>query len=110
MSNQVVDTIFEQLGGNKFLAMTGSKNLIMDGNNLHMTLVKNISKAKHLTITLTEKDTYNLRFFNITGGKLNLKTYEFSEIKQVDVQLIEDIQVDQLQEIFTEVTGMDTHL
>ena len=34
---KVADIILEQLGGNKFLAMTGAKNLLADGNTLRMT-------------------------------------------------------------------------
>ena len=44
----VANTILEQLGSNKFIAMTGAKNFLSDGNTLRMTLPKNRSKA-HLT-------------------------------------------------------------
>ena len=34
----IANTILEQLGGNKFIAMTGAKNFVSDGNTLRMTL------------------------------------------------------------------------
>ena len=57
---KVADIILEQLGGNKFLAMTGAKNLLADGNTLRMTLPKNRSKANRLYITLDPDDTYTM--------------------------------------------------
>ena len=38
---KVAQTIFEQLGGNKFVAMTGSKNFVASENFLRMNLTKN---------------------------------------------------------------------
>lgn len=37
----VAETILQQLGGQRFTAMTGSKNYLADGNSLRMTLAKN---------------------------------------------------------------------
>lgn len=48
----VAETILQQLGGQRFTAMTGSKNYLADGNSLRMTLAKNHSKANRLAITL----------------------------------------------------------
>lgn len=42
---RVADIILNQLGGNKFVVMTGSKNFVSDGNTLRMNLAKNCSKA-----------------------------------------------------------------
>lgn len=49
---KVADIILEQLGGSKFLAMTGANHLLSDGNTLRMNLPKNASKANRLWITL----------------------------------------------------------
>lgn len=106
----VANTILEQLGGNKFIAMTGAKNLLADGNTLIMTLPKNMSKANRLYITLEADDTYTMHFFKFTPGRLNKKTFEFTEDKVVEVRTIEGVYFDKLQELFTEVTGMYTHL
>ena len=33
----IASTILEQLGGNKFIAMTGASHFVSDGNTLRMT-------------------------------------------------------------------------
>ncbi len=78
---KVTDIILEQLGGNKFLAMTLAKNLLADGNTMRMTLPKSRSKANRLYITLDPDDTYTMRFFKFTAGRLNMKTFAWIEDK-----------------------------
>lgn len=107
---RVADIILEQLGGNKFLAMTGAKNLVSDGNTLRMSLPKNMSGANKLEITLDETDTYTMRFYKYTAGGLNKKTWSWTEDKVKEVKLLGGIYCDMLQSIFTEVTGMYTRL
>jgi len=34
---EIAKTILAQLGGNRFIAMTGSKDFVSDGNTLHIT-------------------------------------------------------------------------
>ncbi len=68
---EIANTILDQLGGNKFLAMTGANHLLADGNTLRMTLPKNNSRANRLYITLDPDDTYTMRFFRFTPGRLN---------------------------------------
>lgn len=106
----VANTILEQLGGNKFIVMTGAKNLLSDGNTLRMTLPKNCSKANRLYITLDATDTYTMYFFKFTAGRLNKKTFSWTSDKQEDVEKISGVYADMLQDIFTSVTGMYTHL
>jgi hypothetical protein len=102
---QVHEIILQQLGGNKFLAMTGSKNLTyssVENNYLQMRLTRNMSGANFLKITLNASDTYTLKFFKVT-----IKDYMPIISKE---QTFEDIYCDQLQEIFTKVTGLYTKL
>ncbi len=107
----VAEIILQQMGGNKFIVMTGSHHFLADGNTLRMQLVKNKSKANRLYITLDEAtDLYTMRFFKFTAGKLNRKTYEWSDDKTTEIVLVEGIFADQMQKIFTEVTGLYTHL
>lgn len=108
--NNVAETILNQLGGGKFIVMTGSKKFMSEENKLHMNLSKNMSKANRLTITLDPNDTYTMRFFKLTGGTLNKKTFEYSEIKEKDIEVISGVYNDQLQNIFTSITGMYTRL
>lgn len=102
-------TILRQLGGGKFLAMTGSKP-VTDGNTLRIHLKKNMSKANRLYITLNADDTYTMRFFRYTAGRMDKKTFEWKEEKITEIKTIEGVYCDMLQDIFTEVTGMYTHL
>ena len=97
---QVANTILQQLGGNKFIAMTGSKNLVGSEDALTMQLTKNKAKAKFLRIEITSMDTYNMIF----RGSMN-KDYEFPEVARH-----EGVYDDMLQTLFTQVTGLDTSL
>ena len=112
----VADTILAQLGGQKFIVMTGAKNFVWDNENqtLRMTLPKNGSKANRLYITLRWDDTYNMRFFRYTPSKLRINnkkgTADFVAEKIEEVKTYEMVYCDQLQELFTEVTKMYTHL
>ena len=110
--------ILEQLGGNKFLTMTGSKILYYgyDKNGyayLRLKLSRNKSRAELLKIQLNCKDLYNMSFDRIK--KTLNKEYSAIGIKIYDetienVKFLEDIYCDQLQEVFTKVTGMYTRL
>lgn len=107
----VAETILQQLGGQRFTAMTGSKNYLADGNSLRMTLAKNRSKANRLTITLDEAtDTYRMRFYKYTAGRLNKKNFEWVPDKVVEVAEFDNVYCDMLQELFTQVTWMYTRL
>ena len=107
---KVADIILEQLGGNKFVVMTGASHFISDGNTLKMQLPRNFSKANRLDITLDVDDTYTMRFFKYIPMKFNTKTFEFSEEKIKEIKTIKGVYCDMLQEMFTEVTGMYTRL
>jgi hypothetical protein len=94
----VAQTILQQLGGGRFLTMTGSYNLIGSDSALTMKLRANKAGATHLRITLDPSDTYLVEFLKVRAGKVT------------SVKTTENIYFDQLQEIFTEVTGLYTHL
>jgi hypothetical protein len=98
MKMQVANQILAQLGGNRFLTMTGSKNLVGGERYLQMKLARNSSKANLLRITLDANDTY---------------TVEFSRFRNLDVfpvHALAGVYADQLAEIFTRTTGLDTRL
>lgn len=98
MNNQIAKDILQQLGGNKFLVMTGTKNLLATENGLRMNLVRNTSGASVLSIELNSMDTYTLTF-------LKVKNYQPIEVaKEVGVYC------DMLQERFTKITGLYTRL
>ncbi len=93
---EIAKTILQQLGGNKFIVMTGSKNFLSDGNALSFRVPA--KPANYVKITLKADDTYKMEFHKIHGMKVKL-------VKEYD-----EVYCDQLQELFTEVTGMLTKL
>lgn len=107
---KIADEILTQLGGSRFVAMTGSSHFVSDKNKLRMSLTKNMSKANRLEITLNDCDLYDMRFYKYTAPRFNRKTVSFSEEKVIEVASYKDIYCDMLQEIFTKVTGMYTRL
>jgi hypothetical protein len=96
---QVAQNILNQLGGRKFIVMTGSKNFVADGNTLRMKLTANNAKAQYLSITLNSLDTYDMVFFSVD------KAFNVVEKKRVD-----GAYNDMLQSVFTSVTGLYTSL
>lgn len=102
----IASTILQQLGGNKFIAMTGSKNFIAGADEkgcfLRMDLAKNDGKVNRLKITLNSMDTYDLHFYN-----MRRVGYEFKITNDKHFAGYYD---DMLQDAFKKVTGFDTHL
>ena len=61
----VARTILEQLGGNRFCAMTGAKNLVDCGDALAMKIGRNKTSSNYLKITLNSMDTYDMKFSRV---------------------------------------------
>jgi len=102
--------ILQQLGGRKFVAMTGSKNMlfaeITESNPniwLRMDLSKNSGKVNRLKIVLNANDTYTMKFYN-------QRIVNYTDVKISNEQTFEGVYCDQLREIFTKVTGLYTTL
>jgi len=99
MSNEeIARTILAQLGGNKFCAMTGVKNLGFGDRCLIFKIGKNCKQVNHVTVTLEGSDLYTMTFQWVTKKKNTVKAK------------YEGVFCDQLQELFTEATGMYTSL
>lgn len=95
----VAQTILRQLGGNKFVAMIGAKNLVSSADGLHFSIGKGAkNKANKVAIKLAADDTYTIEFYNLRG--VNLK----------DISKVYGVHADELQKVFTQETGFDTHL
>lgn len=103
MTQEQATILLQQLGGNKFIAMTGSKNFVRDENakSLTMTLRRNNSGAAWLRISLNPFDTYTMEF---------IKYVSKPEPAYPTIKKIEGVYADMLQDIFTTVTGLQTHL
>lgn len=98
-SQTIASEILNQLGGNKFLVMTGSKNLVATGTGLRMTLTRNKAAAKYLLITLNGLDLYDVDFFTVDKNYNTKSKAKF-----------ENVYCDQLKSLFTETTGLYTKL
>jgi hypothetical protein len=110
--------IAEQIGGNKFLVMTGSKFQYYGYDKLGyvylmIKLTRNQSKAQYLKIQLNGLDLYDLTFSRIKktltplAKELGIKIYDE---ETVIVKEYKDVYADMLQDIFTSVTGLYTRL
>ena len=117
-NKRIAGTILKQLGGNRFMAMTGSKPKYCGANDngdsfMMMSLARNASKAKWMKITLTVMDTYRMEFLTEKRTKDHANSfqgYTAWDYKTVTVAEFNDVYFDQLQELFTQVTGMYTSL
>ena len=106
----VAQTIYQQLGGGRFAAMTGAKNFVALENGIKFNIGRNSSKANMVKITLNGLDLYDVEFSKYTPFKFNYKTGAIREEKVETVAMFEDYYGDMLQDAFTRVTGMYTHL
>lgn len=97
--NAVAAEILNQLGGSRFAAMTGSKNFGAADNSLSMRLSRNKSNAQYLTITLNSMDLYDMKF---TAFNRDLEMVVKAERNNVYAE--------DLQSIFTDITGLYTRL
>ena len=103
IKNQQINTMVSQLGGNRFMAMTGSKPQYKDLKNdplVAFKLTRNASKANYLTVTyVAAADTYKMDFVRIHG---------MNEPKAIES--LENVYGSDLQRTFTSVTGLVTSL
>ena len=100
---EIAQTILQQLGGNKFIAMTGAKNLGFDSKGSKTTLSFKIGRnAKSINYVkvdyISGKDLYDMSFFRLRAGQLKL------------IKKVSSIYGDQLQKFFTKNTGLYTRL
>ena len=109
-NNYVATTILSQLGGSRFIACTGSKVATYTETSITFRLVKNKSRANELTIKLNGMDLYDITFAKHSLPHLNKKTWAWVPDKYEVVKTFDDIFCEQLEELFTEVTGLVTRL
>lgn len=96
--------ILQQLGGNRFIAMTGAKDFVR--SDAEQWLQFKLPSKPHYTknkincvkITLTPADLYTVEFMYIRGMNV------------IHVSTVEGVYCDMLQSVFTDATGLDTHL
>lgn len=96
----VAKTILAQLGGQRFLTMTGAKFLFAHVSALSFHLPSNFAKdgINRVRIDLTAQDLYDVTFSRARGIKI------FYQSK------VDGLYCDQLREAFTEATGLEVAL
>lgn len=94
------DTIIQQLGGNRFIAMTGAKNFVKNDSKREVVfqLPKAKNGIKYVRITLTSMDVYNVDFISARGTDIKVVASE------------KGVYADKLPQIFTKQTGLHTRL
>jgi hypothetical protein len=99
--NSISQNIYQQLGGNKFMAMTGAKNLIWSNstNTLSMHLPRNNAKAQRLCITYNSSSDLYTMTFTRSSKNSEVVTAEF-----------DNVYGDQMGKIFAKTTGLYTSL
>jgi len=94
----VANTILEQLGGRKFVVMTGAKNPVGSENSLSFRLPKAAKSINAVKITLDPSDTYSVEFGRVHGGVYRV------------IEKHSDIYCDQLVSLFEQTTKLVTRL
>ena len=102
-SPSVPTIILQQLGGKRFILMTGARHISGDGNTLSFSLPSNFAKdgINLIKITLEPSDTYKVEVLKLGRAP----SYKMTTVYETD-----DIYADSLQELFTRHTGLNTHL
>ena len=95
---EIAQTILQQLGGNKFIAMTGAKNLGFTNKGLQMKIGRNAKGVTHVIIELTSMDLYDIEFVKVRA------------MKRTTIKKLKGIYADQLGKIFKKYTGLNIRL
>lgn len=99
-SMEVATTILQQLGGNRFRAMTGAHSFTGDTNSLTFKIPQRPeSRIFAVKVILTPADDYTVEFWAKKGRFDVTKAASF-----------DGVYFDQLQELFERQTGLRTSL
>lgn len=91
-------TMVDQLGGNKFRVMTGANNFVLHDKAISFRIPQAKDGINHVKVTLTPEDTYDVDFTRIRG------------VEAKNVKSVKGIYADQLRDVFTNHTGLETSL
>lgn len=98
-NQEIARTILAQLGGGKFIAMTGAKNFVAMESALFFALPKFSGvKINRVQVLLMPDDTYTVTFFRAFGAKLT------------PLKIVEQVYAEDLRRVFTDATGLETSL
>ena len=90
--------LLQQLGGNRFIAMTGAKNFAFDSKYMSFKIGRNSKGINFVRIGHNAKDLYDMEFgfVSVRGIKVKKK--------------VKDVYADMLGQIFKKYTGMNVRL
>jgi len=97
MDKNQAGEMLKQLGGRKFIMMTGAKNFAVGPKGASFKIGRNSKNDNFVRIDL-KNDLYDMEFIQMRAGKLKVKSKE------------KGVYADQLQKMFTKNTGMYTSL
>lgn len=91
-------TILEQLGGRRFILMTGAKDFVGSDAALTFRIPKAKNGVNRVRVTLNAMDLYDVETFAVCGSKFRVGLTQSG------------IYADRLQSAFTLLTGLFTNL
>jgi hypothetical protein len=94
----VSNMILSQLGGNRFSTMVGMKYATYSSRTLSFQIGSNPKNISGVHIELEDDDTYTMTFFRI------------KRLRVEEVAKIPNVYAEQLREVFTRYTGLETSL
>ena len=97
---QIAATILAQLGGRRFIVMTGAKNLMSTEYGLSFRLPSRFARdgINYVRIQLTAMDDYAVEFGKVWGTSYKV------------IHTIAGVYCDNLRDVFTNATGLDCTL
>ena len=98
ISSSEAKTLLKQLGGNRFMAMTGAKDFGIGKDGLHFKIGRNAKSISHVVINLSSMDLYDIKFLRVRAGKITV------------VKKLKGVYADQLGTMFKKYTGMNVRL
>lgn len=99
-NQEIAKIILDQLGGRRFVGMTGAKDFVAIERGLRMRLPSNLTRDRitHFTVTLNGNDTYKVEAHKVRG------------LTSKEMARVDECYCDQLREAFEDMTGMVTSL
>lgn len=97
-SRELAHAILEHLGGKRFLAMTGARDLLAIEAGLSFRLPAHLARDNitHVAIQIELKPTYTISFERVSVAKQTIE----------QVRALNGVMPDELQAYFHEITGL----
>jgi len=107
MSNQIADTIIQQIGSRAFF-MLGAKRIIAHPDGIAFKIGRNSKSVNHVRITLDPSDTYDVEFSWVTNrGAASILRDPVSPIVRTKIRSeASGVYADMLHDLIESKTGM----